>query len=97
MIHLKKIYSYLFEITSHTDTNITRLRANTSRRINVPAVESFTTLVATVSNDFVRRLPGVHSVHARRSTNAKNRIHDYRLGDVSLNTLTETVEEKRFY
>jgi hypothetical protein len=38
-----------------------------------------TTLVATVSNDFVRQLPGVH---APRGTNAKNRTRDRRLGVV---------------
>jgi len=38
-----------------------------------------TTLVATVSNDFVRRLPGVH---APRGTNAKNCTCDRRLGVV---------------
>ena len=38
-----------------------------------------TTLVATVSNDFVRRLPGAHTP---RGTNAKNRTRDRQLGVV---------------
>ena len=38
-----------------------------------------TTLVATVSHDFVRRLPGAHAPHG---TNAKNRTRDRRLGVV---------------
>jgi hypothetical protein len=44
------------------------------------------TLVATVSNNFVRRLPGAH---APRGTNAKNRTRDRWLESCEL---TETVE-----
>jgi len=47
-------------------------------------------LVASVSNDFVWRLPGAHAL---RDKNAKNGTRHRRLGVVSI--LTETVEEKR--
>jgi len=51
-----------------------------------------TTLVTTVSNDFVRQLPGVH---APRGTNAKIRTRDRRLRVVWI--LIEPVDEKHFY
>jgi len=45
-------------------------------------------LQTTVSNDFVRRVPGAH---APSGMNAKNHTHDRRL------RINRTVEEKRFY
>ena len=53
---------------------------------------TWTTLVTTVSNDFVRRLPGAH---APCGTNSNIRTRDRRLGVVWI--LIEPVEEKHFY
>jgi len=73
--------------------NITHLWANTSRKNKtIQWLIPMTTLVATVSNDFVRWLPGVH---APSDTNANNRTRDRRLGVVWF--LTAAVEEKCFY
>ena len=68
--------------------NMIRLQAKTSR---MQWLMTVTTLVATVSNDFVRQLPGAHEP---RGTNAKSRTHKRRL---VVCELTETVEENHFY